>query len=224
MQALNKLSNALGGFSIFVGKAASWLILPLVFIVIIDVVTRKIEWIKVASADITIEYGFSISFIAQDLQWHIHGVLLLLTFGYGYMLNAHVRVDIFRELAGRRRQAWIEIIGLCFAMLFLYYMIKYSIDFTYASFKQGEGSESMVGIGNRFIIKSFLIWGFIVLLCSCIAMFLRSVVFLFGDEVVSRDAENEISYFTDKTVLPKLKMNPDGSVEADNVDQMSGGH
>ena len=87
-----------------------------------------------------------------------------------------------------------------------------------------EGSESMVGIGNRFIIKSFLIWGFIVLLCSCVAMFLRSVVFLFGDEVVSRDAENEISYFTDKTVLPKLKMNPDGSVEADNVDQMSGGH
>ena len=58
-------------------KAASWLILPLVFIVMVDVITRKIQWIKEASAEITVEYGFSISFIAQDLQWHIHGVLLI---------------------------------------------------------------------------------------------------------------------------------------------------
>ena len=108
--------------------------------------------------------------------------------------------------------------------LFLYFMIKFSWDFTAASYRQGEGSESMVGIGNRFIIKSFLIWGFVVLMLACIASLLRSIVFLFGDEVLSRDAENEISYFTDKTVLPKLKMNPDGTVEAENLDQFDGGH
>ncbi|MEL7464014.1 MAG: TRAP transporter small permease subunit [Pseudomonadota bacterium] len=224
MLALHKLSIALDRIAVTIGKAASWLILPLIMIIMVDVVTRKIEFIKVWSADITVEYGFSISFIAQDLQWHIHGVLLLLTFGYAYLYNAHVRVDIFRELGGRRRQAWIEIVGLTFAMIFLYFMVKFSWDFTYASWRQGEGSESMVGIGNRFFIKSFLIWGFIVLWIACAAMMLRSIVFLFGDEVLSRDAENLIPYFTDKTVLPKLKMNPDGSVEAENLEKFDGGH
>lgn len=224
MLGLHKLSVAMDRFAVFVGKTASWLILPLVMIIMIDVVTRKIDVIKIWSADITVEYGFSISFIAQDLQWHIHGVLLLLTFGYGYLYNAHVRVDIFRELVNRRRQAWIELVGLSFAMIFLYFMVKFSWDFTYASWRQGEGSESMVGIGNRFFIKSFLVWGFIVLWIACAAMFLRSVVFLFGDEVTSREAENLIPYFTDKTVLPKLKMNPDGTVEAENLDKIEGGH
>lgn len=223
MEALHKTSLALERVAVFIGKAASWLIVPLVFIIMIDVITRKIQWIKEASADITVEYGFSISFIAQDLEWHVHGVLLLMTFGYAYLYNAHVRVDIFRELAGRRRQAWIELIGLIFAMIFLYYMIRFSWDFTVASYNQGEGSESMVGLGNRFIIKSFLVWGFGLTFIAALAMFLRSIVFLFGNEVVSRDAERAIPYFTDQQVLPKLKMNPDGTVEAEGVEEYEGG-
>lgn len=223
MEALHKTSLALERLVVFIGKAASWLIVPLVFIIMIDVITRKIQWIKELSAEITVEYGFSISFMAQDLEWHIHGVLLLLTFGYAYLYNAHVRVDIFRELAGRRRQAWIEIIGLLFAMIFLFYMIKFSWDFTYASYTQGEGSESMVGLGNRFIIKSFLVWGFALTFIAALAMLLRSIVFLFGDQVLSREAENIIPYFTDKSVLPKLKMNPDGTVEAEGVEEFEGG-
>ena len=223
MEALHKTSLALERFVVFIGKAASWLIVPLVFIIMIDVITRKIQWIKELSAEITVEYGFSISFMAQDLEWHIHGVLLLLTFGYAYLYNAHVRVDIFRELAGRRRQAWIEIIGLIFAMIFLFYMIKIAWDFTVASYYQGEGSESTVGLGNRFIIKSFLVWGFGLTFIAAFAMLLRSVVFLFGSQVLSREAENLIPYFTDKSVLPKLKMNPDGTVEAEGVEEFEGG-
>ena len=74
MEALHKLSLGLDRFVVMVGKAASWLILPLVAIVMIDVITRRLDFIKDLSADVTETYGFSISFIAQDLQWHIHGV------------------------------------------------------------------------------------------------------------------------------------------------------
>ena len=218
MKTLEKISSALGGVVIFVGKAASWLVVPLVLIVVFDVVTRKIDFIKRASADITIEYGFSVSFIAQDLQWHLHGVLALCTFGYAYMMNAHVRVDIFREMASRRRQAWIEIGGIALASIFVFYMILFAWDFTYASYRQGEGSESMVGIGNRFFIKSFLIWGFALVMIAMIAMLLRCIAFLYGDQVTSRDAERAIPFFTDAQELPKLKMNPDGSVSAEGVD------
>ncbi len=56
-----------------------------------DVITRKIDFINAWSAEFTMTHGFSISFILQDLEWHLHGALLLLTFGYGYLLNAHVQ-------------------------------------------------------------------------------------------------------------------------------------
>ena len=202
---LHYFSNAAGNFVVWVGKTTSWIILPLIAMIMFDVITRKIELIKVRNAEITETYGFSVSFILQDLQWHVHGILLLMTLGFGYMLNAHVRVDIFRESASRRRQAWIESFGITiFAIPFLIVMIGFSWDFFYASFKGWEGSESMVGLGWRWIIKSFLIWGFCVAFLAVISTLLRCLHFLHGDEEAQAEAEAELQFFTDADALPKL--------------------
>ena len=195
MNLLLRTANALDRFARSTGEWASWLILPLIFIIMFDVITRKIDFIKEKSAEITIEYGYSLSFIFQDLEWHIHGVLLLLTFGYGYLRNAHVRVDIFREMASRRGQVKIEVLGLIIcAIPFLLVMIYYSWIMTYASYTQGEGSESQVGIGMRFIIKSFLIIGFSVALAAVIAVLLRCFVYLRGDELDRREVSSELLF------------------------------
>ncbi len=94
MATLLRLADILDRISRGVGKLASWLILPLIAMIMFDVITRKIDFIKEWSAQFTMDYGVSVSFILQDLEWHLHGALLLLTFGYGYLLNAHVRVDM----------------------------------------------------------------------------------------------------------------------------------
>jgi len=170
-----------------------------------DVITRKIDYIKEHSADITINYGFSVSFILQDLQWHVHGALLLLTFGFGYLLNAHVRVDIFRENLSRRRQVWVETCGLIIcAIPFLLLMIWYSYKMTEASFLQWEGSESQVGLGWRWFIKSFLIWGFIIAILAAIATLLRCLCYLFGDYESQAIAEDDLQFFTDVETMPKV--------------------
>lgn len=202
---LRKLSDLLGGGATAIGKLASWIILPLVFIIMIDVVTRKIEAIKVWNSDITSTYGFSVSFILQDFQWHLHGVMLLLTFGFGYMLNSHVRVDIFREGLSRRKQAWVETFGLTIlAIPFMLVMIGFSWDLTYASWKINEASESMVGLGWRYIIKSFLIWGFVVALMAALATLMRCLLFLFGDYEDQAVAEDNLQFFTDNDSMSKL--------------------
>lgn len=205
MGALLGLANILDAISRGVGKFASWLILPLVFLIMFDVITRKIDFIKERSADITIEYGFSVSFILQDLQWHVHGALLLLTFGFGYLLNAHVRVDIFREGLSRRRQVWVETVGLLIcAIPFLLLMIWYSWNMTAASWGQWEGSESQVGLGWRWLIKSFLIWGFIIALMAALATLFRCLNYLFGGYDEQAIAEEQLQFFTDIEVLPKV--------------------
>ncbi|MEM7056961.1 MAG: TRAP transporter small permease subunit [Pseudomonadota bacterium] len=202
---VRQISDICGGISIFVGKLASWIIMPLIIIIMFDVITRKIEFIKVANAEITQTYGFSVSFILQDFQWHLHGVLLLMTFGFGYMLNSHVRVDIFREALSRRGQVWIETFGLTIlAIPFMLVMIGFSWDLTYASWKINEASESMVGLGWRYIIKSFLIWGFCVALLAAVATLMRCLNYLFGDIEEQTIAEESLQFFTDNDSMSKL--------------------
>lgn len=205
MGALLGLADLMDRISRGVGKFASFLILPLIFLIMFDVITRKIDFIKTASAEITIKYGFSVSFILQDLQWHVHGALLLLTFGFGYLANAHVRVDIFREALDRRRQVWVEFFGILIcAVPFLVLMIWFSWVMTSASFSQWEGSESQVGLGWRWIIKSFLMWGFIIALLAALTTLFRCLNYLFGNYEQQAIAEDQLQFFTDIEMLPKV--------------------
>ena len=205
MDALMRLAAIFDKISRNVGKLVSWIILPLIFMIMFDVITRKIGFIKDWSSQFTIDYGYSVSFILQDLQWHVHGVLLLLSFGFGYLMNAHVRVDIFRESVSRRKQVWIETLGLVIcAIPFLLVMIYYSWIMTQASYLQGEGSESQVGLGMRFIVKSFLVTGFTVVLLSVLATLFRCFAYLWGNEEQQSNAEEDIQFFTDDDALPKL--------------------
>jgi TRAP-type mannitol/chloroaromatic compound transport system permease small subunit len=214
MGGLLKAADVLDRIARGVGKLASWLILPLIAMIMFDVITRKIDIIKAWSAQFTMTHGFSISFILQDLQWHLHGALLLLTFGYGYLLNSHVRVDIFREQLGRRRQVWLELLGLViFAIPFLLVMIWFSWTMAGASWAQGEGSESQVGLGMRYIIKSFLIWGFLFAFLAALATLFRCLAYLFGGFEDQAVAEDELQFFTDVGTLPKVVLDDEPGIE-----------
>jgi len=202
---LRALGDLLASIAAWIGKLASWIILPLVACIMFDVITRKIEYIKVWNSQITSEHGFSVSFYLQDFQWHMHGILLLMTLGFGYIYNSHVRVDIFREGAGRAGQVKIETFGLTIlAIPFMLVMIGFSWDLFYASWKIDEGSESMVGLGNRWIIKSFLIWGFSVALLAATGTLIRCLLYTYGDEEEMAIAEEKIQFFTDNDAMANV--------------------
>lgn len=182
-----------------IGKKIGWIILPLIAVIMFDVITRKIDVTRIYFSGFTMEYGISVSTILQDLQWHFHGALLMLTFGFGYLSNAHVRVDVFRELFRHKVQAWLEFWGLIIlAIPFLVLMINYSIDITVLSFNQGEGSESMTGLGQRWFIKSAMIVGFAIALMAVIATLVRLISFLFGSEEDQESARHSLEIFADE--------------------------
>lgn len=216
MIALLRFAKALDRLARKAGQLASWLILPLIFLIVFDVITRKIDFIKNLSAEVTINYGFSPSFIFQDLEWHIHGVLLLLTFGFGYLMNAHVRVDIFRELASRRGQVRLEMWGILIcAVPFLLVMIYYSWIMAYSSYTQGEGSESQVGLGWRFLIKSFLVIGFSVALAAALATLFRCIAYLYGGAGLREEAEKDLPFLSAHGAPQSVSVKPVKTVDPD---------
>jgi TRAP-type mannitol/chloroaromatic compound transport system permease small subunit len=198
MGALLSVAGLLDGIARWIGKTIGWIMIPLILVIIFDVITRKIDFTRLLFAEYTATSGYSVSTILQDLQWHFHAALLMLTFGFGYLANAHVRVDVFRELLSRRPQAWIEIFGLIFfGFPFVVLMIFYSYQMTELSYHQGEGSESMTGIGQRWFIKSFMLWGFIVTMMAILATLFRLVAFLFGSQDSQEEAAEGLEIFTD---------------------------
>ena len=102
MEQLQRLSARLDWISASVGKAAAWLSIPIIAVVVIDVVTRR--FLTLGSVTL------------QELEWHLHAVLFLFCASYAYIDDTHVRVDIFRARLGKVHQAWVELIG---AVLFL---------------------------------------------------------------------------------------------------------
>ena len=173
------LSRNLAAFVEFVGKWGSWLILPLIFITIWDVFARKLVWIQIFMVEHVSRYFEST--LLQELEWHFHTALFALVLGYGYIYNRQVRVDLVRERLNLRKQAWIEFIGLTIGMI-PYCLIVFYFCFVFAidSFLTSEISASQVGLSHRWIIKSVLVFGLLVAAISGIAVWLQTVLVLFG--------------------------------------------
>ena len=108
MNGMLKIADGLDSLVRRIGMGFAWLVVPLILIIVFDVVTRKLDFTRLMFSDFTQQSGYSVSTILQDMQWHLHGAILLMSFGLGYLANAHVRVDVFRELAPRRIQARME--------------------------------------------------------------------------------------------------------------------
>lgn len=181
-----------------IGKLVGWLMIPLIIVIMFDVITRKLDITRLYFSDMTMEYGFSVSTIVQDMEWHLHAAILLLSFGFGYLANAHVRVDVFRELLPRRQQAWLELLGIVFlAIPFLTLLIVYGYDLFAISWQQNEHSESMTGLNWRWFIKFFVPVGFVLALLAVLATLGRIVAYLYGSEFDAEDALEGLEIFAD---------------------------
>jgi TRAP-type mannitol/chloroaromatic compound transport system permease small subunit len=187
--ALLRFSNALRSFVDIVGRSGSWLILPLVMITMVDVVGRKIVWRgddgEVYGLQIWLMQTFGPTFEStrlQELEWHFHTALFVLVLGYGYIYNAHVRVDLVRETLNFRKKAWLEFLGLVFFLLpFCSVVVYFAFIYAHDSYLVGEISASTVGLSHRWIIKSILAFGLVMAALAGLAVLAQVIVVLWGD-------------------------------------------
>ena len=83
LKILLNISKSLQKIVTTSGKIGSWVAIPLIFIIIFDIVTRR--FLVIGSTKL------------QEMEWHLHTALFLLVLGYAYLKDAHVRIEIVRE-------------------------------------------------------------------------------------------------------------------------------
>lgn len=151
------------------GQLVSWLWLLLLAVIVLNVVMRYVF------GEGRIEF--------EEIQWHLYAIGFLLGLSYANVTDSHVRVDVVRARLKPRHQAWIELYGILLLLLpFLVLVIFYSIPFVEYSFLNSEVSEAPGGLPFRWVIKSFLLIGFVLLLVSSIARLSRVWIYLFGED------------------------------------------
>ena len=151
---------------IYIGQSISWLWLLLLIIIVTNVVLR---------------YVFGEGRIEmEEIQWHIYSTGFLLGIGYTFQADAHVRVDVIHERLSPRLQAWLELYGILLCVLpFAALVLIYVVPFVVTSFNLAEVSASPSGLPYRWLIKSMLFFGFLLLLLAAISRLTRVWVYLF---------------------------------------------
>ena len=199
LPAALRVSESLRKFVDRVGRFGAWFAMPMILITVFDLFIRKLKFIRIHGDTIQIWLRDNVSpffdsTLLQELEWHSHTVLFTLVLGFGYIWNTQVRVDLVRENLKFRKKVWLEFIGLTiflvpFTSVIIYFSAIYAIDSW--AFNRWEGcpwwqcgeiSMSLVGMSHRWIIKGVLTFGLVVALLAGLAVWLQTVVILFGPQ------------------------------------------
>ena len=110
---------------------------------------------------VILRYAFNLGaiFLQESLVW-LHSAIFLLGSAYTLQNNEHVRVDILYRTFSKKKQDWINTIGiLVFIFPVCIYFIFVSWDFVYASWSVNEISRDAGGLVYPAIplLKSMLL-------------------------------------------------------------------
>ncbi|MDO9094995.1 MAG: TRAP transporter small permease subunit [Rubrivivax sp.] len=171
MQFFLKFADAVERLLKRIADAGAWAFIACIAVITLDVVTRK--------------FGFQFpgmgSTRLQELEWHLHGVLLCTWLGYAYIRNAHVRIDVFVGGLSPRAKLWLEFWCLIFfALPYVVVALPYAQEFWLVSWRQGESSDAPTGLPFRWVIKGFLYLAFFTVTAAVLAVLARCTVALFG--------------------------------------------
>ncbi|MEM9230680.1 MAG: TRAP transporter small permease subunit [Pseudomonadota bacterium] len=152
----------------WIGRAAAWLIVPILVLVLVGVTlsAMKVGTIVEWERDVFL-FGSKLTLASLgDLQWHLFGIMLMLTMAGALVTNNHVRVDFLRQHMSDRLKRIVDLAGhILFLLPLAVVVVWHGYDFTTRSFAMGEGSN-YDGLYDRFVLKTSIPIGFSLLLLA----------------------------------------------------------
>lgn len=162
---------------VWVGQLAAWLIIPIIAIVLLSVLFSILDIGKIAEwKNEVMLFGDRLTVASLgDLQWHLFGLMLMLTMAGAVITNSHVRVDFLRQNMSQRKKRLVDLFGhVVFLIPFCYVVLVQSWDFTMRALRLGEGSD-YDGLYDRFLIKGAIPLGFALLLIAGVLLVIQNI-------------------------------------------------
>lgn len=169
MQTLLTISEKIDRTSERIGQITSWLI----FILVLQV-----------AGDVLFRYFFHISSIAeQELQWHILAAIAMFGSAYTFQQGEHVRVDLLYHFYSKKVKIIMDVlIPLLIIIPFSIFIIYLSSQYVMQAYTNGEISPDPGGLPYRYLVKSLIPIGFILILLQGVAVLLKAITQLKGEK------------------------------------------
>lgn len=177
-----RILDAIADAIAFVGKMASWLIVPIVIAVLFSIgggILRVTEFASWEGEVFLLGNGVTLNSVLE-IQWHLFGVLLMLTGAYALHENRHVRVDVVSARFSPTTARVVEIIGDAVLLLPLcVILIDRSLPLLELAWRTGERSNEN-GLTDRWLIKMFVPLGFALIATLGVTRIARNILTLMG--------------------------------------------
>lgn len=165
---LTRMADRLEGAVDFVGRAVAWVSLAMVVVVAVNVILRYLFHVGPVSM--------------QELEWHLMSPIALIGMSYAMRHGDHVRVDIFYDKMSPQTRRWIDLVAAALTLVIAVVVIELAIWFVKESFDVGEVSPDPGGLKYRWLLKSIIPFGFLLLAVQALAQMLRTgALILRGD-------------------------------------------
>lgn len=179
MQQLLRLSRLIDAISTLVGKSAMWFVLAATLISAGNAIIRKV-------------FGVS-SNAWLEIQWYLFAAVFMLGAGYGFLRNAHVRIDFVSNKFSDRGRNWVDIAGiLLFLFPLCYLMVSLGWPLLAQAYTSGEMSSNAGGL-IRWPMYALIPAGFALLFMQGISELIKRLAFLTGNgpDVLSHTGPSE---------------------------------
>jgi TRAP-type mannitol/chloroaromatic compound transport system permease small subunit len=165
LKTLERTVNGIDVVTRWVGRVASFLIVPLIVLICYDVFMRYVlnrptDW-------------------ADELSCYLFGTMWLLGGAYASLYNAHVRMDVFYMRFSKRGRAIVDLCTSVFFFLFTGVLLWQAMDMTIISWEKLEISNSTWG-PPIFPVKTMVPLGAALILLQGLAKFTRDLAAAFG--------------------------------------------
>jgi TRAP-type mannitol/chloroaromatic compound transport system permease small subunit len=166
MQALLKLAGLVDGLSSRIGRLTMWLVMATTLISAGNAIVRK-------------AFGTS-SNALLEIQWYLFAGVFMLGAGYGFLRNAHVRIDFISSRLSARARNWIDVIGILLVLVpFCLLSIKLGWPLFVQAYTSGEMSQNAGGL-IRWPAYALIPLGFALLTLQGLAELVKRIAFLSG--------------------------------------------
>ena len=149
--------------------------------VLVEIAGRFGAWcgfalLVVMASNVLMRYLFRTGSVAlQELEWHLMAPVSLLCIAYAVKHEGHIRVDILYERMSERTQQVINLISCLCSLALCIIIIHLSIPYVMQAYKIGERSPDPGGLPYRWIVKSMIPAGFVVLGLQSLAATFRAL-------------------------------------------------
>ena len=175
---LDRIADAI----VRIGMFSSWLLVAIIAAVLVSIAAGMFRITSFAAWENEIFlFGSVLSLNSMlELQWHLFGILLMLTGAGTLHRNRHVRVDVISARFPPRVTLMVEILGdLLLLLPFCILMIDRSIPLLELAWHTAERSNEN-GLTDRWFVKSFVPIGFVLLSILGVTRLARNLLTLTG--------------------------------------------